>query len=48
MTSSHETRFIKKWKTPYLHTMRRTEVERAVVLSACSGYSSCSYGFGRR
>ena len=48
MTSSRETRFIKKWKTPYLYTMRRTEVERAVVLSACSGYAMPCKTYGRR
>lgn len=33
----------KKWHTPYMQKMSQQEVNRAIALSACSGYvSGCS------
>jgi len=28
----------KKWHAPFMQTMSRNEVDRAIALSACSGY----------
>lgn len=34
---------MKKWHRPYMQTMSQNEVDRAIALSACSGYTStCS------
>lgn len=33
----------KKWHKPFMQTMSKNEVDRAIALSACSGYtSSCT------
>ena len=37
----HGKKVMKKWHKPQLLTMSQSEVDRAVVLRACSTYSGC-------
>jgi len=34
----------KKWHTPFMQTMSKNEVDRAIALSACSTYVSVCTG----
>lgn len=31
---------VKRWHRPFMQTMSKNEVDRAIALSACSGYVS--------